>query len=127
MVKLSMRVKRGAGFIKFMATGGVTTPGTDPETLAFTHEELEAIIEEGSWRDPKSHLQEVSQRIDGATPQYKVLEEIGPDHDKVFTLGVYVAGKLKGKGTGHSKQMAQQKAAQAALKVYQSQEAGVTD
>lgn len=79
---------------------------------------LEAIIDEGSWRDPKSHLQEVSQRIDGATPQYKVLEEVGPDHDKVFTLGVYVAGKLKGKGSGHSKQMAQQKAAQAALVKY---------
>lgn len=88
---------------------------------------LESIIEEGSWRDPKSHLQEVSQRIDGATPQYKVLEEIGPDHDKVFTLGVYVAGKLMGKGTGHSKQVAQQKAAQAALKKYQSAHTALTD
>lgn len=83
---------------------------------------LESIISEGSWRDPKSHLQEVSQRIDSATPQYKVLEEIGPDHDKVFTLGVYVGGKLMGKGSGHSKQIAQQKAAQAALKKYLSQD-----
>lgn len=40
------QVKRGAEFIKFMATGGVTTPGTDPETLAFTREEIEAIIDE---------------------------------------------------------------------------------
>jgi ribonuclease-3 len=79
---------------------------------------LELILEEGSWRDPKSHLQEVSQRIDGATPQYKVLEEVGPDHDKIFTLGVYVAGKLMGKGTGHSKQMAQQEAAKSALSAY---------
>mgnify|MGYP000870783470 CR=1 FL=1 len=79
---------------------------------------LEAILEEGSWRDPKSHLQEVSQREDGATPQYKVLEEVGPDHDKVFTLGVYVNGELKGKGSGHSKQTAQQVAAKAALKAY---------
>jgi ribonuclease-3 len=81
---------------------------------------LESILEKGTWRDPKSHLQEVSQRIDGATPHYKVLEEIGPDHDKVFTLGVFVAGELMGKGTGHSKQVAQQKAAQAALITYQS-------
>lgn len=88
---------------------------------------LESILEHGTWRDPKSHLQEVSQRIDGATPQYKVLEEVGPDHDKVFTLGVYVAGKLKGKGSGHSKQVAQQKAAQAALKKYQSQTDTLTD
>ncbi len=88
---------------------------------------LDDILKEGSWRDPKSHLQEVSQRIDGATPQYKVLEEVGPDHDKVFTLGVYVAGTLKGKGTGHSKQMAQQKAARSALKKYQSAEDSLTD
>jgi ribonuclease-3 len=88
---------------------------------------LENILEEGSWRDPKSHLQEVSQRIDGATPQYKVLEEVGPDHDKVFTLGVYVAGKQMGKGTGHSKQIAQQKAAQAALIKYQSESSSLTD
>lgn len=88
---------------------------------------LSTILEEGTWRDPKSHLQEVSQRIDGATPQYKVLEEVGPDHDKVFTLGVYVAGVLKGKGSGHSKQVAQQKAAQAALKKYQSSADASTD
>lgn len=88
---------------------------------------LQAIIDEGSWRDPKSHLQEMSQRIDSATPQYKVLEEVGPDHDKVFTLGVYVAGKLMGKGTGHSKQVAQQMAAQAALKKYQSLQKSLTD
>jgi ribonuclease-3 len=86
-------------------------------------QKLEAILQEGSWRDPKSHLQEVSQRIDGATPQYKVLEEIGPDHDKVFTLGVYVGSKLMGKGTGHSKQIAQQNAARAALEKYAEQTA----
>lgn len=79
---------------------------------------LEVILAEGSWRDPKSHLQEVSQREDGATPQYKVLEEVGPDHDKIFTLGVYVNGELKGQGAGHSKQTAQQLAAKAALKAY---------
>lgn len=88
---------------------------------------LDSILEKGTWRDPKSHLQEVSQRVDGATPQYKVLEEVGPDHDKVFTLGVYVSGRLMGKGSGHSKQIAQQKAAQAALKKYQTQDNTVTD
>lgn len=80
---------------------------------------LENILSSGSWRDPKSHLQEVSQRIDGHTPQYKVLEEVGPDHDKVFTLGVYVGDKLMGKGSGPSKQFAQQQAAQAALVAYE--------
>lgn len=80
---------------------------------------LGAILESGSWRDPKSHLQEVSQRIDGFTPVYKVISEEGPDHDKVFTLGAYVNGKLKGKGTGTSKQQAQQQAARAALDIYE--------
>ena len=81
---------------------------------------LEEILRTGSWRDPKSHLQEVSQRIDGMTPQYKVLEEVGPDHDKVFTLGVFVGERLMGKGTGHSKQLAQQQAARAALEAYEA-------
>ena len=83
---------------------------------------LESILESGSWRDPKSHLQEVSQRIDGYTPVYKVLGEEGPDHDKVFTLGVYVGEKLMGKGTGSSKQNAQQEAAKAALIAYEKRD-----
>lgn len=80
---------------------------------------LDAILVSGSWRDPKSHLQEMSQRVDNHTPAYRVLEEVGPDHDKIFTLGVFVGETLMGKGTGPSKQAAQQQAAQAALKEYQ--------
>ncbi len=80
---------------------------------------LDDILKTGSWRDPKSHLQEVSQRIDGQTPVYRVLSEEGPDHDKVFTLGVFVGDKRMGKGTGSSKQNAQQEAARAALKAYE--------
>ncbi|HSX28393.1 MAG TPA: ribonuclease III [Candidatus Saccharimonadales bacterium] len=78
------------------------------------------ILLSGSWRDPKSHLQEVVQNVEGVTPQYRVLEEVGPDHDKVFTLGVFVGRELKGQGTGPSKQAAQQKAAEAALKKYEA-------
>lgn len=80
---------------------------------------LDEILKSGSWRDPKSHLQEVSQRIDGHTPLYKVLAEEGPDHDKVFTLGVFVGDKLMGKGEGTSKQNAQQEAAKAAIEKYE--------
>lgn len=79
---------------------------------------LEGILAEGSWRDPKSHLQEVMQRIDSVTPRYVVLDEVGPDHDKVFTLGVYAGDRLVSKGVGPSKQAAQQEAAKAALKTY---------
>lgn len=81
---------------------------------------LEAIIDEGSWRDPKSHLQEVMQRKDGVTPRYVVIEEVGPDHDKIFTLGVYSGDRLISKGTGPSKQAAQQEAARDALAQYQA-------
>jgi ribonuclease-3 len=79
---------------------------------------FENILETGSWMDPKSHLQEIVQSKVGFTPQYKVLEEVGPDHEKTFTVGVLVDGELKGKGVGPSKQAAQVAAAEAALLVY---------
>lgn len=74
------------------------------------------ILAKGSWMDPKSHLQELIQSQEGFTPVYKVLSEEGPDHDKIFTVGVYVNGKLRGSGIGSSKQAGQQQAAEAALK-----------
>ena len=80
---------------------------------------LESILSDGSWRDPKSHLQEVMQRVDGVTPRYVVLEEVGPDHDKTFTLGVFSKDRLVSKGQGPSKQSAQQEAAKAALEQYE--------
>ncbi len=79
---------------------------------------FEDILSQGTWLDPKSHLQEVVQSEDGFTPIYKVLSEEGPDHDKTFTVGVYVDGKLMGKGVGPSKQTGQQQAAESALKNY---------
>jgi ribonuclease-3 len=93
----------------------------DAEAFIAKHilSKLDDILKTGSWRDPKSHLQEVSQRIDNQTPVYKVIEEIGPDHDKIFTLGVFVGDVLMGKGTGPSKQSAQQEAAKAALDSYE--------
>lgn len=76
------------------------------------------ILKTGSWLDPKSHLQETVQSQTGFTPVYKVLSEEGPDHDKMFSVGVFVEGELKGQGTGPSKQAAQQVAAEEALKFY---------
>ena len=85
------------------------------KTLITTFQE---ILDTGSWMDPKSHFQEAAQSREGSTPVYKVMSEEGPDHDKVFTVGVYVNGTLKGQGTGPSKQAGQQKAAEAALAAY---------
>jgi len=89
----------------------------------FIHEAIistfEDILKTGSWMDPKSHLQELAQSQEAATPVYKVISEEGPDHDKIFTVGVYVNDVLRGQGTGPSKQAGQQKAAEAALAYYQ--------
>lgn len=79
---------------------------------------LQDILKNGSWMDPKSHLQELVQSQEGFTPVYKVMSEEGPDHDKMFRVGVYVDGELRGEGAGASKQDGQQKAAEAALKLY---------
>lgn len=79
---------------------------------------FDEILESGSWMDAKSHLQEKAQAVDSATPVYKVIEEEGPDHDKIFTVGVYVGDKLMGRGSGPSKQIGQQEAASEALSKY---------
>lgn len=80
---------------------------------------LPEILETGSWRDPKSYIQELMQKLDNITPVYRVLEETGPDHDKIFTLGIYSGERLIAQGKGSSKQAAQQEAAKQAIKLYQ--------
>lgn len=82
---------------------------------------IDQILAEESWRDPKSYLQELAQKADAVTPSYRVIKETGPDHDKLFTVGVYVKSKLRGTGTGHSKQEAQTAAAVEGVKYYKSQ------
>ena len=74
------------------------------------------ILETGSWMDSKSHLQELVQSTAGQTPSYRVLSEEGPDHDKIFSIVAFVNGKLLAQGKGASKQIAQQQAADMALK-----------
>lgn len=77
------------------------------------------ILKTGSWMDPKSILQELVQSKEGFTPVYKVISEEGPDHDKVFNIGVLVNGQIKGEGVGPSKQAGQVAAAEDALRTYQ--------
>jgi ribonuclease-3 len=77
------------------------------------------ILQTGSWLDAKSQLQELSQNHESMTPIYKVIDEVGPDHEKIFTIGVYIGSELRGTGTGLSKQAGQQQAAEQALGRYQ--------
>jgi len=79
---------------------------------------LDSILKSGSWRDPKSHLQEVMQAKDAVTPRYVVLSAEGPDHDKTFTIAVYAGGKLIAQGVGSSKHAAETVAAKEALGHY---------
>ena len=77
----------------------------------------EEIVAKKLWRDSKSLVQEKAQEFVSVTPLYKVLNETGPDHDKHFTVGIYFGLELIAEGKGKSKQEAEQKAAEAALKV----------
>jgi len=76
----------------------------------------EEIVNKKLWRDAKSLVQEKAQKFVSVTPMYKVLHEAGPDHDKHFTVGIYFGGDLIAEGKGKSKQEAEQKAAEEALK-----------
>ena len=77
---------------------------------------LSEVLEKGSYRDAKSLLQEKTQAQRKITPVYKVLEESGPDHKKLFIVGVYLNDALVAKGKGMSKQDAEVEAAKEALK-----------
>lgn len=76
---------------------------------------LEEILADESHIDPKSKLQELTQRQRGTTPRYEVMETIGPDHEKNFTVAVYAGATKLGEGSGTSKQRAEMAAARAAL------------
>ena len=72
---------------------------------------LKTVMEQKTYLDPKSHLQEISQAEMGITPTYKVLSEFGPDHAKNFTIGCYLQENKIGEGNGSSKQTAESSAA----------------
>ena len=76
---------------------------------------LDSVLEKGTWQDAKSSFQENAQEILSVTPSYKVLSELGPDHDREFTVGVFLGEEEAGKGEGKSKQEAEQNAARNAL------------
>lgn len=78
---------------------------------------LEEVISKGSWIDAKSRFQEVAQDKVSITPLYKTLKEEGPDHNKIFTVGVFLGEEQAAEGKGTSKQEAEQDAARKALDI----------
>ncbi len=78
---------------------------------------LPYILKNKLYLDAKSHFQEKAQEKVGVTPSYHVLDESGPDHAKVFVVGVFLGDELVAKGKGGSKQEAQMAAARKGLEV----------
>jgi len=76
---------------------------------------LDEVLKNKLYTDPKSLFQEKSQEYMKVTPIYRVLKEWGLDHDKHFTIGVYLNQDLVAKGEGNSKQKAQREAAKNGL------------
>ena len=76
---------------------------------------IEDIVEKNKYIDSKSKFQEQAQEKVGITPSYKLIKETGPDHNKIFTVGVYLREDLVVTGDGKSKQEAEQDAAEKAL------------
>jgi ribonuclease-3 len=71
--------------------------------------------ERGLQLDYKSRLQERSQAVLQMTPQYAVIAQEGPDHDKTFRVAITLGGQEYGRGVGKSKKEAEQSAAALAL------------
>jgi len=78
---------------------------------------IDDIAKTGKWMDSKSSFQEKAQDKVGFTPSYKVVRETGPDHDKFFTIAVFLGDEKIAEGEGKSKQEAEQNAAKNALTV----------
>ena len=78
-------------------------------------DKLPNILENNLYLDPKSRFQEKSQEIFSVTPNYRVLKETGPGHNKYFKMGVYIKNEIVAEGKGTSKQEAQMDAAKEGL------------
>jgi ribonuclease III len=73
------------------------------------------IVKKRLWQDAKSRFQELSQEKASITPTYDTISQDGPDHDRVFTVGVFLRHEKVGEGKGRSKQEAEQQAASDAI------------
>jgi ribonuclease-3 len=89
---------------------------------SFLESHAQRIDQQRSDKDAKSHFQEFTQARLHITPNYRIVNQVGPDHAKIFTSQVFVGDDLWGQGTGNSKQAAELAAAQAALGRALSQE-----
>ncbi len=101
--------------------GSIYLDGGISPAFKFLDKFLEASVTKLSskeiYKDPKSIFQEIAQSRQGITPKYKTLSESGPDHQKIFEVGVFLDNKLIAKGRGNSKQKAEESASIKATKI----------
>ena len=95
--------------------GAIYLDGGLDQAAAFINSFILTNLEEADFVDSKTRLQELVQRNGGADVGYRLIDERGPDHDKVFTMAVVIDGRTCEEGTGRTKKAAEQMAAQAAL------------
>jgi ribonuclease-3 len=92
------------------------------KTYKFLENIFGPVVEEGIksviYRDYKTALQEICQNRFKETPKYTLINEVGPDHDKVFEISLTVAGIITTTGIGKSKKEAEQRAARRALEEF---------
>ncbi|ALX47436.1 ribonuclease III [Lentibacillus amyloliquefaciens] len=73
--------------------------------------------------DYKSKLQERIQQHRNHSIDYVIADEKGPSHDKEFAAEVIINGNVAGRGIGHTKKEAEQRAAKLALDTFEAREA----
>lgn len=98
--------------------GAIYLDGGLDKTRTFFMSNFQAVLEENSKKPEqnwKALLQEHTQKTWQKIPVYKVLEESGPDHERQFTIGVFIDGQCVSQGAGLNKKEAERNAAKAAL------------
>lgn len=98
-------------------TAAVYLDGGLEDVKSFIYKNLIGnLADEELFFDAKTRLQEITQKLYGENPEYELVDEKGPSHEKIFTVNVYINGKKAGTGCGHSKKAAEQEAAAKAMR-----------
>ncbi len=84
--------------------------------------QIEKVLDNRHKRDFKTLLQEFCQKKWRDYPHYKLVKASGPDHDRTFSVEVYIKEEVRGRGLGKSKKEAEQQAAEEAYSAIQAQE-----
>ncbi len=111
--------------------GAIYKDGGIEPCIEFIHHfiivSLPDIISNQTYKDPKTIMQEFCQKYTKITPHYRVISTEGKDHEKTFTIGLWIGVEKISEGVGRSKQDAETEAAQAGLEVMKAKyEGGVT-